>query len=171
MRWRLYWRGASNRDFRVNKIKLTRNSSRLGWSNKKLSNHGLRMLMHALVAVTWSIVYPNLGYSLYPDFVNLPETRKKNNLRRVSTHKIFWKRVLPTQNKVDFYTSGVILDNWGKYGCMFVHTFLIWRSMGNDNFLNKSVLSITKNLWSWYITATFVMHNILKNQDGFVSKI
>ncbi len=36
-------------------------------------------------------------------------------LRRVSTHRFFWKRVLPTQNKMAFYTSGVILDNWGKY--------------------------------------------------------
>ena len=32
-------------------------------------------------------------------------------LRRVSTRN--WKRVLPTQNKMASYTSGVVLDNHG----------------------------------------------------------
>ncbi len=53
----------------------------------------------------------HLGYFLTRVQSRSVEYYLHSYLRRVSTHRIFLKRVLPTQNKMAFYTSGVILDN------------------------------------------------------------
>ncbi len=73
------------------------------------------------------------------------------SLGRVSTHRFFWKWVLPTQNKVAFYTSGVILTMKALHGpeLAFIFTKLGKTRWPPSLWVKTHLKSSSKPLPSW----------------------
>ncbi len=71
---------------------------------------------------------------------------------------------IATQRKVASITPGVKPNKWRNFLCVLSGTFLLWRSMGDYIFLNRSNMSFAMDLPAWHIEATPLQDNV-KSSD------
>ncbi len=78
---------------------------------------------------------------------------------------------IASSTKSSLHTPGVICNKLRKFLCVLSGTFLLWRSMRNYIFINRSNLSITTDLFAWHVEAIQLPNNMLKDRNRSSGKI